>query len=70
MNPRYTDFWAKSGRRYVPAIETDVAKTIARARREMRRAGEDPLDHTTWPAELQPPEPLGPPRTNRNTTKD
>lgn len=58
--PNYTDFWARTGKSYVPAVATDVAATIARARQEQQhRAGEDPLDHSTWPADQQPPEPLG-----------
>lgn len=51
--PRFTDHWARSGRRYTPAAATDVARTIRRARAEQRAAGENPLDPRTW-TEQQP----------------
>lgn len=41
--PRYTDRW-HSGRRYVPAMNTDLRKTFKRIRREQREARQAQTD--------------------------
>lgn len=36
--PRFTDYWQRTGHRYVPAAATDIRETFARIRRDQQRA--------------------------------
>ena len=46
MTPRYTDSW-RYPHGYTPAEATDIRRTFARARSQLRTS-EDPLDPRTW----------------------
>ena len=51
--PRFTDAARQPDGGYVHSDYSDIRRTFARARSQLRQPGEDPLDPQTW-IELQP----------------